>query len=201
MTDTRQNAGFESQGDSVAKPRVGARLLASTLGICLMMVCNPEWVASVRWQVRSYALRQQAQPDGVGIEEGLHMKSALGVVFLLGLALNQVLAQSTDRAPNNQHLMKGCPAHTVRFSTTVKKPAPSYTAKAREYHVEGVVKLPILIDELGRFERLLPGIQGPRRLRGVAIEEAKKTHFSPTTLSGIAVKVCGVLTYDFTLNQ
>ena len=129
------------------------------------------------------------------------MKSALGVIFLLALALNDVFAQQTERAPYNQQPMRGCPPHAVVFSTTVSKPAPSYKVKAREHYVQGVVKLPILIDELGRFERLLPGVQGPRRLRAVAIEEAKKTRFSSTILSGIPVKVCGVLTYDFTLNQ
>jgi outer membrane biosynthesis protein TonB len=95
-----------------------------------------------------------------------------------------------------------CPAGAVDLNTNaVSMPAPSYPAKAKARHIQGIVSVPVLIDELGRIETVLPGVKGPRLLRAAAIEAARQATFSRTKLSGIPVKVCGVLTFDFSLDQ
>jgi outer membrane biosynthesis protein TonB len=39
---------------------------------------------------------------------------------------------------------------------------------------------------------------GPASLRQAAVDAAKQARFKPTIVDGVAVKVSGILTYDFT---
>ena len=77
-------------------------------------------------------------------------------------------------------------------------PAPSYPEAARRMRTAGTVEVEVIVDERGKVISARP-ISGPGALRDVAIEAALKARFSPTKLSGQAVKVVGRIDYKFTM--
>lgn len=81
-------------------------------------------------------------------------------------------------------------------SKAIDLPAPIYPAEARKVHASGRVLIKVLIDETGRVMSA-DVVSGPENLRMAAIEAARKARFAPTLISGAAVKVSGILTYDF----
>jgi protein TonB len=78
----------------------------------------------------------------------------------------------------------------------IELPAPIYPAEARKVHASGRVQIKVLVDETGRVMSA-DVVSGPEPLRLAAIEAARKARFAPTLISGGAVKVSGILTYDF----
>ena len=75
-------------------------------------------------------------------------------------------------------------------------PKPIYPGDARKAHITGQVKVRVIVDETGRVMSA-DIVSGPKQLWMAAIEAARKAHFEPTLISGSAVKITGVLTYDF----
>ena len=75
-------------------------------------------------------------------------------------------------------------------------PQPDYPAAAKLVGVKGEVKVEILIDENGNVEEA-NAVSGHPLLRISAEKAAKLTKFKPITLSGISVKVRGLLVYNF----
>jgi TonB family protein len=77
-------------------------------------------------------------------------------------------------------------------------PPPSYPDVARRTHIEGTVQVEVVVDETGKVisARVL---SGPALLRDAASQAAFRAHFSPTKLSGLPVKVTGMINYNFTL--
>ena len=75
-------------------------------------------------------------------------------------------------------------------------PQPMYPAEARKLHIAGQVKVRVIIDETGRVLSA-DIVSGPKQLWMAAIEAARKAHFQPTLMGDTAVKVTGILTYDF----
>ena len=73
---------------------------------------------------------------------------------------------------------------------------PSYPALARRAHVEGEVKVQVIIGEDGTVIAAA-AIDGHPLLYGVSVAAARETTFSATRLNGKPVKVVGVLTYNF----
>ena len=82
-------------------------------------------------------------------------------------------------------------------SKAIDLPAPIYPADARKIHASGQVQIKVLIDETGRV-MTADVISGPATLRMAAIDAARKARFAPLVIGGSAVKVSGILTYDFT---
>jgi TonB family protein len=80
----------------------------------------------------------------------------------------------------------------------VSKPAPSYPAAAKNTGVSGTVVVQILVDESGYVVKAEPFCGHPL-LAKAAVEAALKARFTPTLLSGMPVKVSGVITYNFVL--
>ncbi len=80
----------------------------------------------------------------------------------------------------------------------IKKPAPPYPPIARAARASGAVLIQVLISEDGRVEDAQVQ-SGHPLLRDAALQAAKQWVFRPTTLSGVPVKVQGVLTFNFTL--
>ena len=80
----------------------------------------------------------------------------------------------------------------------VSLPAPEYPAAAKAVKAAGVVNVQVLIDENGDVVSA-SAASGHPLLRAAAVEAAKMARFSPTLLEGNAVKVSGVLTYNFAL--
>jgi TonB family protein len=75
-------------------------------------------------------------------------------------------------------------------------PKPAYPAAAKAIHASGSVSVQVLIDESGRVVSA-SAVSGHPLLRAAAVAAAQGARFSPTLLSGQAVKVSGVITYNF----
>jgi protein TonB len=96
------------------------------------------------------------------------------------------------------------PPDQVRLSSVlisskiITKPAPVYPAIAKQVGVQGAVTVEILINEQGRVVSAR-ATSGHPLLRAAAQSSAYQARFSPTSISGHAVKVSGVITYNFIL--
>lgn len=75
-------------------------------------------------------------------------------------------------------------------------PPPIYPAEAKKVNASGQVQVRVLVDETGRVLSA-DAIFGPETLRMAAIDAARKARFAPVVIAGSAVKVSGILTYDF----
>jgi protein TonB len=79
----------------------------------------------------------------------------------------------------------------------VSLPAPHYPEAARRMQVVGTVKVEVTLDENGKVVSAL-ALSGPGMLRDTAVQAAYRAKFTPTKLSGQAVKVTGTIIYNFT---
>ena len=77
-------------------------------------------------------------------------------------------------------------------------PVPIYPQLAMRSRTAGKVEVEVLVDETGKVISA-QAVSGPLPLRDAAVEAAKRARFSPTKLSGAAVKISGVINYNFTL--
>jgi periplasmic protein TonB len=75
-------------------------------------------------------------------------------------------------------------------------PKPPYPPAARAVRAAGAVSVQVLIDESGNVVSA-SAVSGHPLLRAAAVQAARSAKFSPTQLSGQAVKVSGVITYNF----
>lgn len=75
-------------------------------------------------------------------------------------------------------------------------PKPPYPPAARAVRAAGSVSVQVLIDENGNVVSA-SAVSGHPLLRAAAAQAARGAKFSPTKLSGQAVKVSGVITYNF----
>lgn len=75
-------------------------------------------------------------------------------------------------------------------------PKPPYPPAARAVRASGAVSVQVLIDESGNVVSA-SAVSGHPLLRAAAVQAARGARFSPTMLSGQAVKVSGVITYNF----
>jgi periplasmic protein TonB len=78
----------------------------------------------------------------------------------------------------------------------IRKPRPGYPPKARASKAEGPVTVQVLVDEAGNVISA-KAVSGHPKLRQAAVSAARSSKFSPTMLSGQAVKVTGVIVYNF----
>jgi protein TonB len=88
----------------------------------------------------------------------------------------------------------------VLLGSAIFKPKPSYPPMARQIRLTGTVQVQITIAEDGRVVAATV-ISGHPILRAAALEAARRWVFSPTRLSHVPVKVQGLLTFNFTLND
>ncbi len=79
------------------------------------------------------------------------------------------------------------------------KPAPVYPPIARAARVGGTVIVQVTVDESGNVVSAR-AVSGPPLLQQAAANAARGWRFSPTLLSGQAVKVTGTITFNFQLN-
>ncbi len=75
-------------------------------------------------------------------------------------------------------------------------PKPAYPAAAKAVRAGGAVSVQVLISETGSVISA-NAVSGHPLLRAAAEGAARGARFSPTMLSGQAVKVSGVITYNF----
>lgn len=87
---------------------------------------------------------------------------------------------------------------SVLISHAVSLPQPAYPPIAKQIRIQGAVTVQILVDEQGKVVSAQV-MSGHPTLIGAAREAALRARFTPTMLSGQAVKVQGVITYNFVL--
>lgn len=75
-------------------------------------------------------------------------------------------------------------------------PKPAYPPAARAVRAGGSVNVQVTISESGSVISA-SAVSGHPLLQAAAVSAARGARFSPTTLSGQAVKVTGVITYNF----
>ena len=94
------------------------------------------------------------------------------------------------------------PAKTIQAgvlnSQAVALPQPEYPAAARSQKVSGPVSVKVTVDETGKVVAASL-LKGHPLLGTAAVQAARNARFRPTMLSGQAVKVTGVVTYNFVL--
>jgi len=76
-------------------------------------------------------------------------------------------------------------------------PTPEYPAIAAQAKASGAVNVQILIDEMGNIISA-HAINGHPLLQATSVAAARQARFSPTSLSGVPVKVSGILQFNFT---
>lgn len=86
----------------------------------------------------------------------------------------------------------------VLEAAAINKVQPIYPPLAKATRIFGSVKVQITITEEGRVIDA-QAISGNPLFREAAVQAARQWSFTPTTLSGVPVKVNGVLTFNFTL--
>jgi TonB family protein len=78
----------------------------------------------------------------------------------------------------------------------LRMPKPEYPAAARSRRAAGAVAVRVVIDEKGDVFTA-EAITGHPLLQPAAVEAACKAKFSPTAVDGSAVRITGVITYNF----
>jgi periplasmic protein TonB len=79
-------------------------------------------------------------------------------------------------------------------------PKPPYPPLAKQIRLQGTVVIQVLIDENGKVLSARP-VSGHPMLIAEAQRAAMQAKFSPTTLNGVAVKVSGMISYNFQMPQ
>jgi periplasmic protein TonB len=104
-------------------------------------------------------------------------------------------------APTKQEIPKVVNHSTgVITGNAISLPKPIYSSIARTMRLQGDVTVQILIDEHGNVISA-KAVSGHPILLPEAVRAARQARFKPTTLSGQPVKVSGLITYSFQLNN
>lgn len=88
----------------------------------------------------------------------------------------------------------------VITSQALSLPKPGYPPLAKQMGIQGMVSVQVLIDESGKVISA-KAVGGSPFLAAEAQKAAFQARFSPTILNDQAVKVSGVITYNFVLNR
>lgn len=79
-------------------------------------------------------------------------------------------------------------------------PQPAYPALAKAARAKGTVVVKVTVDETGNVVSA-SAVSGHPLLHAAAVQAAKQAKFTPTLLSGKPVRVSGLLSYNFVLEQ
>ncbi|MBC8029140.1 MAG: TonB family protein [Pyrinomonadaceae bacterium] len=135
-----------------------------------------------------------SEPSGVGAaRDGGDTDSGRGNVLITKIPDPPPLPPTPAPAP------KRIIASTrVLNSEAISLPKPPYPALAKQAGAQGAVSVQVLIDETGKVVSAR-AISGNPLLKSAAQQAAAQARFSPTMLGDQAVKVSGVITYNFVL--
>jgi TonB family protein len=107
--------------------------------------------------------------------------------------------QASPSAPASVELPKRITVSGgVLQGSAIKRVQPPYPPLAKAAKASGAVQVQILVSETGEVMEANV-ISGHPLLRDAAVQAASQWQFKPTELSGRAVKVQGILTFNFTL--
>jgi TonB family protein len=88
----------------------------------------------------------------------------------------------------------------VLNGSALSLPPPRYPEMARRSRAGGLVVVEVVIDETGKVISA-KATDGPAIFYTEATEAAKRAKFSPTKLSGVPVKVTGIIKYNFSVEN
>ncbi len=97
-----------------------------------------------------------------------------------------------ENSANNKKILSG----GVVNGKAISLPKPAYPREARNERASGAVSVQVVIDEEGNVMSA-KAVSGHELLREASEQAARGAKFSPTLLEGIAVKVSGVIVYNF----
>src|SRR2546423_2126702 len=100
----------------------------------------------------------------------------------------------TPRTPSSSTIISG----GVLNGKAISKPEPAYPPIAKAVKASGTVTVQVTVDEEGNVISA-HAVSGHPLLQAAAVAAARQAKFSPTKLSGVPVKVNGILTYNFVL--
>ena len=80
----------------------------------------------------------------------------------------------------------------------IDMPKPIYPGEALKSKITGQVKVRVIVAETGKVMSA-DIVSGPKQLWMAAIDAARQARFNPTLVGDRAVKITGILTYDFVL--
>ena len=106
-------------------------------------------------------------------------------------------AKEPPPAPPKVELPKAPISGGVMTGRATSLPKPVYSVAARSVGAQGKVTVQITVDEAGKVISAR-ALDGHPLLRAAAVEAAWKAKFDPTLLTGMPVKVTGIISYNFT---
>ena len=89
------------------------------------------------------------------------------------------------------------PTAKILNGTALELAKPEYPRAARERKLSGTVVVSVEIDEKGKVISAKDMCNGPPYLSESSVKAALRSRFTPTQISGVPVKVKGVLRYNF----
>lgn len=147
-------------------------------------------IDEVRAQVKEVVMKARFSP---AVKDSKPLDVDRTLTFLVGEKLKSATDLQEADADTNSGANTGI---GVINGKAVRLPRPDYPPAARASRAGGTVKVETEIDEQGNVFRAL-AVSGHPQLREPARDAACRAKFSPTKLDGRAVKVSGVLTYNF----
>jgi TonB family protein len=109
----------------------------------------------------------------------------------------RMVVTDNDAPPAPRSLLKPVSGGVLN-GKALSLPTPVYPEVARRMRTEGVVQVEVVVDENGKVVSAR-ALSGPGMLRDAAVKAASLAHFSPTKLSGMPVKVTGMINYNFSV--
>lgn len=165
----------------------------------------PETIKTDASVVRAMRLNVDTMKGGADSDTGV-VSTGRGAVVTsgstdgLGTGGTTATTGGGDAPPPPPPPVKKAPPKTVSGGVlngkAISLPKPPYPAAARAVRASGAVSVQVLIDESGRVVSA-NATGGHPLLRAAAEAAARGARFSPTLLSGQAVKVSGIITYNF----
>jgi TonB family protein len=134
------------------------------------------------------------EPGGIGRPGNIGNGPGDGVVSSrIDVGTPPLVVTPTVHPPATRVVSKG-----VITGLAISLPAPLYPPIAKQMNVQGAVNVQVLVDETGKVISA-KAVLGNPVLMHAAQQAALSARFSPTKLGEQAVKVSGVITYNFVL--
>ena len=105
------------------------------------------------------------------------------------------LPPKPPKPPTTLRVSRG--SHSAKV---IDLPKPAYPELAKRAGIQGLVNVQILVDETGKVVSA-QAVKGSAMLTRAAEDAARRARFTPTKLGDQPVKVQGVITYNFVLQQ
>lgn len=166
----------------------------------------PDTLSTTKNQVKEMRLDRMTKLGSNDADTGAKVDSGAGRVVDTGGTGGLSTGSGTDTTggdaappPPPKATPKPAPktiSQGVLNGKAISLPKPAYPPAAKAVRAGGAVNVQVLIDEEGRVVSA-SAVSGHPLLQQAAVAAARGARFSPTLLSGQAVKVSGVITYNF----